>query len=127
MSAGANCVSRFFWFVPGEFDLETKRALEYAVVLGPAIAVSFMMLAFNGLPLLKRWVIKVSLNRNVVKLAKEMIAHAAFYGAAIASLLGYRIGFLANGIAVVWFALATYIAYSLALQLGELERGEDHV
>ena len=97
------------------------------MVLAPAIAVTLMLLAVIVLPYMKRWAIKASLNRNAVKLAKEMSGHAAFYGAAIASLLGYRIGLFATAIAIAWFVLATYIAYSLAMQLDELERGEDHV
>lgn len=67
------------------------------------------------------------MKREVVTLAEEMIAHAAFYGAAIASLLGYKIGLFANVIAVAWFAFATYVAYSLAIRMGEFDKGENHV
>lgn len=96
------------------------------MVLGPAIAVSLLMLALTVTPGVIRWMVKSYSERHVVGLAKEMSAHAAFYGVAVASLLGYKSEPYAAVIAALWFALAARFAYGFALRIKQLEVGENH-
>ena len=104
--------------------METRKAFEYAVVLAPAIAVSLLMLSLTVTPGVIRWMAKSYSDRHAVELAKEMIVHAAFYGVAAASLLGYKSGPYSLVVAGLWFALAARIAYGLALRIKHLEIGE---
>lgn len=98
----------------------------YAVVLGPAVAVTVMMLILTVTPPVKNWIVRAYSDRHVVELAKEMSAHAAFYGAAVASLLGYKNEPYGIVFAALWFAIATRIAYVFALRIKLLKIGENH-
>ena len=60
---------------------------------------------------------------HMVEFAKEMTGHGAFYGSALATVLGYqKESYLAYGIATMWFAFCTFSAYSLVMRIKELEQ-----
>lgn len=108
--------------------MEKERWLAYAIVLGPAlVCVLIMLIVEFGSN--TRGALNRKLNDEcVLELGKEMTAHGAFYGSAVAGFFGNRNESSAYYIvSAIWFAICTYLAYILAKKVGFLKEGKVHV
>ena len=96
--------------------MDIKKALEYAVVLAPAI-LSILVLV---MPIFKQWLVSGLENHVAVELAKEIVVHAAFFGTAATAYFGFAHHPWAGVVAMLWFAIAVRIANSLAVKAKQL-------
>ena len=95
--------------------------MEVAVATGPAIGCCCVWL-ISEWSVIMRLLHRHYQDKYFVELCKEMMAHAAFYGSAIAAFFGHQkdSGY-AYAVASMWFAFATYCAYILTMRLKLLE------
>lgn len=101
--------------------MDIKKALEYAVVLAPAILAILVLV----IPLFKQWLISAWNNQHLVEIAKELAVHAAFFGSAATAYFGYAKGPLSWVLAIAWFASFVKAAYILAKRTEQLFEGNE--
>ena len=108
--------------------MEKGKLIAYAIVLGPAI-LSFIVMLIAELGAKLKEAIESKLNdEHITDLLKEMTAHAAFYGSAIAGFLGHKNdSFIFYVVCVLWFIICIYLAYVLAMKSKLLKESKNHV
>jgi hypothetical protein len=95
--------------------MDIKRVFECAVVLVPALVSFALMIGVVVLPALASWLTAFLQEKHKVHWASEVLAHAAFYGSAIAGFSGVgRESGWSLVIATLWFFVLLVGSYWLA-------------
>lgn len=101
--------------------------IAYAIVLGPALVCSlicFVAVCGTQISIAAK---AMFADIYTVELAKELVAHAAFYGVAVGTFLGHQHDDVTNYVvATGWFALCVCLAYSLTRRIKLLKKDSSH-